>query len=92
MTSATEIARIQNQLKNPIAALALGFFIPGAAQMYAGSVGWGIFNLILVIVFAVTVIASPLAFVVWLVSMFMGYKATKAYNEAYLDKIEANKV
>jgi TM2 domain-containing membrane protein YozV len=91
MSDTIQQARLQNTMKNPIVALALGFFIPGAAQMYAGSVLWGAINLILVIVLAITVIASPLAFIIWLVSMFIGYKNAKAFNEKILDNAESVK-
>lgn len=89
MSDTIQQARLQNTMKNPIVALALGFFIPGAAQMYAGNVLWGVINLVLVIVFAITVIASPLSFIIWLVSMFLGYKGTKAFNDKVLDKAES---
>tara|TARA_R110000737_G_scaffold294031_1_gene300599 strand:- start:639 stop:914 length:276 start_codon:yes stop_codon:yes gene_type:complete len=88
MNDVIQQARLQNQLKNPIVALALGFFIPGAAQMYAGKVMWGVINLILVIVFAITIIASPIAFILWLVSMFLGYKGAKSFNDKVLDNAE----
>lgn len=91
MSDAIETARLQNKMKNPIVALILGFIIPGAGQMYAGSVLWGVINLILCIVFAITVIASPLAFVVWLVSLVLGYKGTKGHNDKMLNEAEANK-
>ncbi|MCL1046853.1 hypothetical protein L2737_16210 [Shewanella electrodiphila] len=84
MNDVIEAARLQNNLKNPIVALVLGFFIPGAGQMYAGSIMWGVISLILTIVLAITIVASPLAFVVWLVSMFCGYSGTKKVNEKIL--------
>lgn len=77
-------------MKNPVVALALGFFIPGAAQMYAGSVLWGVINLVIIVVCAITVIASPVSFVLWLVSMFMGYKGTKKFNDNLLSAAEAS--
>ena len=89
MNDAIEQARLQNDMKNPVVALALGFFIPGAAQMYSGSVMWGVINLILIVILAITIIASPLAFIIWLVSMFLGYKGTKAFNTTVLDKAGA---
>ena len=89
MSDAIQQARLQNTMKNPIVALALGFFIPGAAQMYAGNVMWGVINLILVIAFVITVIASPVAFIIWLVSMFLGYKGAKEFNDKVLDKAES---
>lgn len=33
MNDVIETTRLQNSLKNPIVALALGFFIPGAGQI-----------------------------------------------------------
>ncbi|MFT5806549.1 MAG: TM2 domain-containing membrane protein YozV [Moritella dasanensis] len=84
MNDVIEAARLQNSLKNPIVALALGFFIPGAGQMYAGSVMWGSFALITTLVLAITIVASPLAFVVWLVSLFYGYSGTKKMNDKLL--------
>ncbi|MBA6363604.1 hypothetical protein H4J56_19310 [Colwellia sp. BRX8-4] len=89
MSDTIQQARLQNKMKNPIVALALGFFIPGAAQMYSGSIMWGVINLILVIIFAITIIASPLAFIIWLVSMFLGYKGAKTFNDKVLDKAES---
>ncbi|AOW77117.1 hypothetical protein A3Q34_09765 [Colwellia sp. PAMC 20917] len=88
MSDVIQQARLQNTMKNPIVALVLGFFIPGAGQMYAGNVMWGVINLILVIVLAVTIIASPLAFIIWLVSMFLGYKGVKSFNVKVLDNAE----
>ena len=82
-------ARLQNKMKNPIVALALGFIIPGAAQMYAGKVMWGVINCILAIIFAITVVGAPIAFIIWAVSMVLGYKGTIAYNEIVIDKAEA---
>ncbi|KZY36941.1 MULTISPECIES: hypothetical protein [unclassified Oleiphilus] len=90
MNDTIQQARLQNQMKNPIVALALGFFIPGAGQMYAGSMMWGVINLILIVVLAVTVIASPVAFILWLVSLFLGYKGTKQFNDKVLDGAEAS--
>ena len=91
MSDLIEQARLENDMKNPIVALALGFFIPGASQMYAGSMMWGIINLILIIVFAVTIVASPVAFILWIVSMFMGYSGVKKFNVRVLDKAESKK-
>ncbi|MGS0827017.1 hypothetical protein ACVBIO_14495 [Shewanella sp. 0m-8] len=82
-------ARLQNNMKNPIVALILGFFIPGAGQMYAGSVMWGVINLILIIICAITIVASPVSFILWLVSLFLGYKGTKQFNDRVLDNAEA---
>lgn len=90
MNDAIETARLQNSLKNPIVALALGFFIPGAGQMYAGSVMWGAISLLLTIVLAITIIASPLAFVIWLVSLFFGYSGTKKSNDRILEAASKN--
>lgn len=89
MNDTIQQARLQNTMKNPIVALVLGFFIPGAGQMYAGNVLWGVINLVLIIVFAITVIASPLSFIIWIVSMFLGYKGAKAFNDKVLDKAES---
>lgn len=88
MSDAIKQARLQNQLKNPVVALALGFFIPGAGQMYAGNVMWGVINLILCIICAVSVIASPVALIIWIVSLVLGYKGAKAYNDNMLDQAE----
>ncbi|WP_022943297.1 hypothetical protein [Psychromonas hadalis] len=85
MNDAIETARLQNSLKNPIVALALGFFIPGAGQMYAGSVMWGTIALIATIVCFITIIASPLAFIICLVSLFFGYSCTKKVNDRVLE-------
>ncbi|MGB2738939.1 MAG: hypothetical protein WBC60_00110 [Cognaticolwellia sp.] len=90
MNDAIEVARLQNSLKNPIVALVLGFFIPGAGQIYAGSVFFGIVSLVLTIVLAISIIASPIAFIIWLVSLFLGYSATKKANNKILE--EASKV
>ncbi|WP_135456967.1 hypothetical protein [Vibrio echinoideorum] len=90
MNDAIQQARIQNKMKNPMIALLLGFVIPGGAQMYAGSVMWGVVNLILIVVCAITVIASPVSFILWIVSLFLGYKGTKAYNDSVLDKAESS--
>ena len=86
MNDAIETARLQNNLKNPIVALALGFFIPGAGQMYAGSVMWGVLALIVTIVCAITVILSPISFIIWIVSLIFGYKGTKKANEQFLNE------
>ena len=85
MNDVIETARLQNSLKNPIVALALGFFIPGAGQMYAGSVMWGSIALVFTIVCAISIIASPLAFVMWIVSLFYGYSGTKKANDKLLE-------
>lgn len=90
MNDVIETARLQNSLKNPIVALALGFFIPGAGQMYAGSVLWGTIALILTVVLAITIVASPIAFVIWLVSLFFGYSGTKKSNEIFLEAASKN--
>ncbi|KDM90355.1 hypothetical protein [Photobacterium galatheae] len=90
MNDSIKMAKLNNQMKNPVVALALGFFIPGAAQMYAGSVLWGVINLVIIVVCAITVIASPVSFVLWLVSMFMGYKGTKKFNDNLLSAAEAS--
>ncbi len=91
MNDAIKQARLQNEMKNPVIALVLGFIIPGAAQIYAGSVMWGIINLVLTIVLAITIIASPVAFIIWLTSMFLGYKGTKEFNNKILDNAEEAK-
>ncbi|MFA0540488.1 hypothetical protein FCV55_09035 [Vibrio sp. F13] len=89
MNDSIKEARLKNNMKNPIVALALGFFIPGAGQMYAGSVMWGIINLIIAFVCAITVIASPISFIIWAVALFMGYKGTKEFNNKVLDTAES---
>ncbi|GAK83089.1 TM2 domain containing protein [Vibrio ponticus] len=89
MNDTIKQARLQNKMKNPVVALVLGFVIPGAGQMYAGSVMWGVINLLLIIVCAITVIASPVAFILYLVSLFFGYKGCVKYNEKLLDAEEA---
>ena len=89
MNANIEQARLNNQLKNPTVALALGFFIPGAGQMYAGSTMWGVINLILFVILCISVIAAPLAFVVWVASLVLGFKGTKKYNDDILDAAEA---
>ena len=85
MNDTIKNARLQNNLKNPIVALVIGFFIPGAGQMYAGSVFWGIVSLILTIVLCITVIGAPIAFIIWLVSMFFGYSGVTKSNNKILD-------
>jgi len=90
MSDAIQQARLQNKLKNPLIALALGLIIPGAGQMYAGSVMWGVINLIIIIVCAISVIASPISFILWLVALFYGYSGAKAFNDQVLDSAEVN--
>ncbi|MEZ8140365.1 hypothetical protein [Enterovibrio sp. FF113] len=89
MNEAIQQARLKNKMKNPAIALVLGLVIPGAAQMYAGNVMWGIINLVIATVCMLTVIASPISFIIWLVSIYLGYKGTVAYNDAVLDTVEA---
>ena len=86
---AIQQARLQNKLKVPSVAILLGLIIPGAGQIYAGSVIWGVANLMLTIIFGITIVASPISFFIWFLSMFFGYKAAKAYNETVLDEVEA---
>lgn len=87
MNDVIEAARLQNSLKNPVVALVLGFLIPGAGQMYAGSVGWGVVALIATIICAVSIVASPVAFIIWLVSLFFGYSGCKKANEQLLTEV-----
>ena len=79
-------------MKSPVLALVLGFVIPGASQMYAGSMFFGIVNLILVAGFAITIVASPVAFIIWLLSMFMGYRKVRKFNSKILDKAELKNI
>lgn len=87
MNDSIEMARLQNKLKNPIVALVLGFLIPGGGQMYAGSVGWGVIVLIATIAFMITIVASPIGFIIWLISLYCGYSATKKANDIILDSV-----
>ncbi|HIF9176364.1 TPA: hypothetical protein ACX6QN_001133 [Photobacterium damselae] len=89
MSDTINQARLNNKMKNPIVALVLGFCIPGAGQMYAGSVLWGCINLLLVVVCFISVLASPVALILWLVSLFLGYKGAVKYNDKLLDVEEA---
>lgn len=82
-------ARLQNDMKNPVVAIVLGFLIPGTGQMYAGSVMWGVINLVLMIVLTITVIGFPLACIIYIASIFLGYKGTTKFNDKILDNAEA---
>uniref|UniRef100_Q0HW90 TM2 domain containing protein n=1 Tax=Shewanella sp. (strain MR-7) TaxID=60481 RepID=Q0HW90_SHESR len=89
MNDAIKLARLQNEMKNSTTALVLGFLIPGAGQMYAGSVGFGIINFVLIVVLAVTIVASPIAFILYVLSMYWGYKGVLAFNNEVIRKAES---
>ncbi|TVP16344.1 hypothetical protein [Shewanella sp. KCT] len=89
MNDAIKLAKLQNEMKNPTTSLVLGFLIPGAGQMYAGSVVFGIINFILILVLAITIVASPIAFILYALSMYWGYKGTIVFNNEVIRKAES---
>lgn len=95
MSDYIKLARLQNKMKSPVIAFALGVTIPFAGLIYSGKALESFLSIVLILVMMSVGVFDPMflsitIILAWAATAYLGVVASKQFNEDLIDEQELN--